>query len=114
MVQGTSARRLTRREVLEWFESLHSKPPSANWSLPVLAVILRQAEVYGYRPEDSNPCKDIKRYRRRARKRFLSPDEIRRVVGVLNRYGTHSPARRRCGAFPLRRWPVCSVMPMSA
>ena len=77
---------ITRPEVLEWFESLHAKPASANRSLPVLSVILRQAEVYGYRPEDSNPCKDIKRYRRRARERFLSPDEIRRVVEVLNCY----------------------------
>ena len=78
-------------EVLEWFESLHAKPASANRSLPVLSVILRQAEVYGYRPEDSNPCKDIKRYRRRARERFLSPDEIRRVVEVLNRYDETRP-----------------------
>ena len=82
---------ITRREVLEWFESLHAKPASANRSLPVLSVILRQAEVYGYRPEDSNPCKDIKRYRRRARERFLSPDEIRRVVEVLNRYDETRP-----------------------
>ena len=84
---------ITRREVLEWFESLHAKPASANRSLPVLSVILRQAEVYGYRPEDSNPCKDIKRYRRRARERFLSPDEIRRVVEVLNRYDETRPAQ---------------------
>ena len=77
--------------MLEWFESLHAKPASANRSLPVLSVILRQAEVYGYRPEDSNPCKDIKRYRRRARERFLSPDEIRRVVEVLNRYDETRP-----------------------
>ena len=76
---------ITRPGVLEWFESLHAKPTSANRSLPVLSVILRQAEVYGYRPEDSNPCKDIKHYRRRTRERFLSPDEIRRVVEVLNR-----------------------------
>ena len=82
---------ITRREVLEWFESLHAKPASANRSLPVLSVILRQAEVYGYRPEDCNPCKDIKRYRRRARERFLSPDEIRRVVEVLNRYDETRP-----------------------
>ena len=78
-------------EVLEWFESLHAKPASANRSLPVLSVILRQAEVYGYRPEDSNPCKDIKRYRRRARERFLSPEEIRRVVEVLNRHDGTRP-----------------------
>ena len=77
--------------MLEWFESLLAKPASANRSLPVLSVILRQAEVYGYRPEDSNPCKDIKRYRRRARERFLSPDEIRRVVEVLNRYDETRP-----------------------
>ena len=83
---------ITRREVLEWFGSLHAKPASANRSLPVLSVILRQAEVYGYRPEDSNPCKDIKRYHRRARERFLSPDEIRRVVEVLNRYDGTRPA----------------------
>ena len=82
---------ITRREVLEWFESLHAKPASANRSLPVLSVILRQAEVYGYRPEDSNPCKGIKRYRRHARERFLSPEEIRRVVEVLNRYDEARP-----------------------
>ncbi len=84
--KGRPVAGITRPEVLEWFESLHAKPASANRSLPVLSVILRQAEVYGYRPEDSNPCKDIKRYRRRARERFLSPDEIHRVVEVLKRY----------------------------
>ena len=41
------------------------------------------------------PCKDIKRYRRRARERFLSPDEIRRVVEVLNRYDGTRPLPRR-------------------
>ena len=89
--KGRPIASITRREVLEWFESLHAKPASANRSLPVLSVILRQAEVYGYRPEDTNPCKDIKRYRRRARERFLSPDEIRRVVEVLNRYDETRP-----------------------
>ena len=89
--KGRPVADITRQEVLEWFESLHAKPASANRSLPVLSVILRQAEVYGYRPEDSNPCKDIKRYRRRARERFLSPDEIRRVVEVLNRYDGTRP-----------------------
>ena len=89
--KGRPIASITRREVLEWFESLHAKPASANRSLPVLSVILRQAEVYGYRPEDSNPCKGIKRYRRRARERFLSPEEIRRVVEVLNRYDEARP-----------------------
>ena len=91
--EGRPVAGITRRDVLEWFESLHAKPSSANRSLPVLSVIMRQAEVYGYRPEDSNPCKDIKRYRRAARERFLSPDEIRRVAEVLNRYDETRPVQ---------------------
>ena len=38
---------ITRREVLEWFESLHAKPASANRSLPVLSFILRHLRCYG-------------------------------------------------------------------
>ena len=39
---------------------------------------MRQAEVYGYRPEDSNPC--IQRYRRQGRERFLTVPEGRHLV----------------------------------
>ena len=52
------------RDVRQWFASLHAKPAAADRSAPILSVIMRQAEIYGYRPEGSNPCKGIKRYRR--------------------------------------------------
>ena len=68
-----------------WFASLHATPAAADRSTPVLSVILRQAEVYGYRPEGSNPCIGIKRYRRRNRERFLNHGEIRRLSHVLDR-----------------------------
>ena len=74
---------ITRNDVQDWFASLHATPAAADRSAPVLSVILRQAELYGYRPEDSNPCKGIKRYRRQGRERFLSAREIRRLTGVL-------------------------------
>ncbi len=48
-------------------------------------MILRQAEVYGYRAQGSNPCTGIKRYRRRNRERFLNDDEIRRLGRVLDK-----------------------------
>ena len=56
---------ITPRDVQQWFASLHATPVAADRSAPVLSVIMKQAEVYGYRVEDSNPCKGIKRYRRR-------------------------------------------------
>ena len=74
---------ITRNDVQDWFASLHATPAAADRSAPVLSMILRQAELYGYRPEDSNPCKGIKRYRRQGRERFLSAREIRRLAGVL-------------------------------
>lgn len=88
---GKHIAEITRRDVRQWFASLAATPVAADRSAPVLSVILKQAETYGYRPEDSNPCTGIKRYRRRGRERFLSADEMRRLSGVLNRYRDRRP-----------------------
>ena len=52
---------------------------------------MQQAEVYGYRPEGSNPCVGIHRYRRRGRERFLTPEEMRHLSDVLRRYEARWP-----------------------
>ena len=75
---------ITRQEVRRWFASLRTTPVAADRSLPVLSVILREAEFLGYRPAGSNPCRGIRRYRRKGRERFLSDDEIRRVATTLS------------------------------
>ncbi len=82
---------ITRKDVQDWFMSLHATPVAADRSAPVLSVIMAQAEVYGYRPENSNPCTGIRRYRRKGRERFLSDAELRRLGGVLSTYETDRP-----------------------
>ena len=82
---------ITARDVRRWFASLHETPVAADRSAPVLSVIMRQAEVYGYRPEGTNPCAGIRRYRRRGRERFLSTAEIRRLGKVLARHQADQP-----------------------
>ena len=52
---------------------------------------MRQAEVYGYRPEGTIPCAGISRYRRQGRQHFLSTAEIRRLGGVLARHEAEHP-----------------------
>ena len=74
---------ITRSEVKDWFAGLNETPAAADRSLPVLSVILREAEVYGYRTNNSNPCAGLRRYRRRGRERFLSVEEIRRLGALL-------------------------------
>ena len=46
---------ITERNVKQWFASLHATPFAADRSAPVLSVLLRQAEVYGYRPGGFQP-----------------------------------------------------------
>ena len=78
-------------DVRQWFASLHETPVAADRSAPILSVIMSQAEVYGYRPEGTNPCAGIKRYRRQGRERYLSAAEMRRLGEVLVRHEIDHP-----------------------
>ena len=89
--KGRAVADISRSDVQKWFASLHATPAVANRSAPVLSVIFRQAEVYGYRPEGSNPCSGIKRYRRRGRERYLTNDGIRRLSKVIDRHHESHP-----------------------
>ena len=82
---------ITHQEVQAWFYSLQATPAAANRSAPILSVIMQQAEAWGYRPENSNPCKGIRRYRQPRSERFLSPEEYQRLACVLDRHQTQTP-----------------------
>ena len=88
---GMNIADITKQDVQRWFASLHATPVAADRSAPVLSVIMRQAEVYGYRPEGSNPCVGIRRYRRKGRERFLSEPELRRLAKVLDGHEARHP-----------------------
>ena len=49
---------IARRDVQQWYASLPATPAVAGRSAPVLPVVLKQAGVYGYRPEGPNPLHD--------------------------------------------------------
>ena len=89
--EGRPIANITAHEVRCWFASLHNTPVSADRSAPILSVIMRQAEVYGYRLRGTNPCAGIKRHRRRGRQRFMSTAEIRRLGAVLARHEVDQP-----------------------
>lgn len=67
--------------------ALHHKrrhtPVDANRLLAVLRRIFTLAEMWGYRPEGSNPCRGIPRYREQSRTRFLSDAELARLGKAL-------------------------------
>ena len=74
---------IDRTAVRRWFDSMSGTPGNANRTLPVLSVMMRQAEHWDIRPQGSNPCKNMRRYKMTPRERFLSLDELKRLGFVL-------------------------------
>ena len=89
--RGRPISEIAAADVREWFTSLHATPVAADRSMPVLSVIMANAEACGYRPEGSNPCRGIRRYRRKGRERFMSEEEIRRLGRLLVQHAATAP-----------------------
>ena len=75
---------IARADVRRWFDSMAATPGNANRTLPVLSVMMTQAELWDLRPQGSNPCRNIRRYPMKPRERFLSLDELKRLGFVLD------------------------------
>ena len=71
-------------DVRRWFDSMSATPATANRALPVLSVMMTQAELWKLRPQGSNPCRKIRRYPAKPRERFLSLEELKRLGFVLD------------------------------
>jgi integrase len=74
---------ISRAEVARLHASLASTPYQANRVLALLSWMFNLAERWGLRPEASNPCRHVARYRENQRHRFLSGEELARLGGVL-------------------------------
>ena len=68
---------ITVEQVKEWFASMSERPGVANRSMLVLSVMMRMAELWGYRAHNTNPCKRIRRYRMKPKERFLTVQHLR-------------------------------------
>ena len=88
---------IARPDVRRWFDAMSGTPGNANRTLPVLSVMMRQAELWDLRPQGSNPCHDMRRYRTTPRERFLSLDELKRLGFVLD----HADDRQAAAAIRL-------------
>ena len=81
---------IARPDVRRW--AMSGTPGNANRTLPVLSVMMRQAELRDLRPQGSNPCRNMRRYRTTPRERFLSLDELKRLGFVLDHAGDRQAA----------------------
>jgi integrase len=74
---------VTRADIAKLHHDLRHIPYEANRCLEVISKMFGLAEMWGLRPDGSNPRKHIKKYAEEKRERFLSPAELKRVGDVL-------------------------------
>ena len=89
---GMRVAEVNRANVQRWFDSLSGTPGVANRALPVLSVMMTAAELWDLRPQGSNPCRNMRRYRMKPRERFLPGDELKRLGFVLDHAGDRQAA----------------------
>lgn len=76
---------LNEEHVTRWFADLnnHAGPGAANRTLEIVKHMFTKAEHWGYRLENTNPCRAVRANRRKKRERFLSVEELARLGGEL-------------------------------
>ena len=72
-----------RADVVKWHRTLAHFPYRANRGIALLSKALNLAEVWGWRPDGSNPCRHVTKYKERKRKRYLSQQELARLGEAL-------------------------------
>jgi integrase len=74
---------VSRADIAKLHHAMRDKPYQANRTLGVISIMFNKAEVWGLRPDGSNPCRHVKKYPEIKRETFLSPAELARLSDVL-------------------------------
>lgn len=73
-----------RKDIAELHHKFRTKPYQANRTLGVLSKMFNLAEIWGLRPDGSNPCRHVPKYREVKRQRYLSNAELQRLGQTLS------------------------------
>jgi integrase len=85
---------VTRQDMDRFHRARSATPRQANLILAICSKAFSLAEVWGMRPEGTNPCAKIERYRENRRERFLSAEELGRLGATLRQAETEGLAQK--------------------
>lgn len=76
---------VTRTEISEFMRCMSRTPVTANRTLSCVRKMFNLAEVWGYRPDGSNPCRHVPKYPERGKTRYINDEELARIYAYLDR-----------------------------
>ncbi len=82
---------VTCPDISELHQAYAHIPYQANRTLGVLSKMFNLAEVWGLRPDGSNPCRHVRKYREVKHERYLSAKELARLGTALDRAMRRQP-----------------------
>ena len=74
-----------RSDVADLIGRLRGTPTAANHCLSLLRKMFNLAELWGLRPDSTNPCRHIKKYTGSKRTRLITDEELIRLYAYLDR-----------------------------
>ncbi len=82
---GLKVTEVARAAILDFMRNMRDSPISANRTLAVLRKMFNLAELWGERPDGSNPCRHIRKYPEKGTTRYITDAELVRLFAYLNR-----------------------------
>ena len=76
---------LTRADVTALVRRMAGTPVTANRTLACIRKMFNMAEIWGYRPDNSNPCRHVPRYPERGKTRYINDEELARIYAYLDK-----------------------------
>ena len=73
------------KDVRGWFDGIAATHPgSSSWALASMSSLMKHAETLGLRPEDSNPCRGLRRRKTGFEARYLTDGEFAALGRALD------------------------------
>ena len=76
---------VTRADIADLMKKMAKSPVSANRMLAMCRKMFNVAEVWGLRPDGSNPCRHVPKYPERGKTRLITDAEMRKLFEYLGR-----------------------------
>ncbi|QPC98137.1 tyrosine-type recombinase/integrase [Qipengyuania soli] len=74
---------VTRADIAKYHHDWRHRPYQANRNLEIISKMFNLAEMWGLRPDGTNPRRHIKKYPEKKRERYFSAGELRALGRVL-------------------------------